>query len=66
MTREEFITEVAVAQRKLNDLLMGAHQQNVTYSLEISGACCVHDDDRTVIGVTIFDRKPLYKSDGVP
>jgi hypothetical protein len=64
--RDEFITEVSEAQEKLNRLLMKACQYQLKCALELNDPCVFEGDSRRVIGITITDAAPLYKSDGVP
>lgn len=66
MEREQYIIEVSAAQRKLNDLLMGAYQYRVKYLLSINSVNCCADDDRQAVGIKIYDNEPIYSSNGVP
>lgn len=66
MTGMKFIDEVSAAQRKLNDLLMGAYQHHLKYQLSVNNACCIKNDERQVVGIKMFNNTPVYSSDGVP
>ncbi len=64
--RQKFLDKLAYAQKALNDLLMEAYQYDVKCVVRVNEARAVDDDDRQVIGIEVFEAKPLYGNDGTP
>lgn len=64
MSKETYLQKIVVAHKELNRLLVGAYQYDMKYKLDVKPFTATKNDERTVVGLDVFEVSKVYSDDG--